>query len=236
MQVTISLLNTWYNEFKGIVFDDDMPKVTFIINNTHRQLGQAQRRGTTYIIKVSNYYERSVDDFRNTLLHEMCHIWCYYHGYRDEHHTGYHWHTITTKAYKKTGILITRCQDADNFKPAKHNEEKAAALKAKKEAPAIIVDFDYGSYHFIVKTTKKVIWDASDGNQIKGYGRNVCGIYLCDNKRVLDWQNSRSLHRGYKFLNYEYERDIKPMLNKAIKVEDLRKLCWWGEYDFLGVR
>ena len=93
---------------------------------------------------------------------------------------------------------------------------------------------NYGTYHFIVKTTKKVVWDASDGNVIKG--KNVSGVYICDDKRALGWQNSRSLHRGYKFHNWEYEREIAPMLKKAIKVSDLRKLCWWGEYDNLGVR
>ena len=62
------------------------------------------------------------------------------------------------------------------------------------------------------------------------------GVYISDDKRVLSWQNSRSLHRGYKFGFLEYEKSIKPILNKAIKVDNLRALCWWGEYDCLGVR
>ena len=62
------------------------------------------------------------------------------------------------------------------------------------------------------------------------------GVYICDDKRALGWQNSRSLHRGYKFGFLEYENSIKPMLNKAIKVDNLRKLCHWGEYDCLGIR
>jgi hypothetical protein len=79
-----------------------------------------------------------------------------------------------------------------------------------------------------------VIWDASDGSIIKG--KNVKGVYISDDRRVLAWQNSRSLHRGYKFGFLEYEKSIKPILNKAIKVDNLRALCWWGEYDCLGVR
>lgn len=236
MQVTIAQLQSWYKEFNGIVFDYDMPKVTFILTNTRRALGQANRMGTNYSIKISNFYDRTKEQFRNTLLHEMCHIWCYFHGYHDEHHTGYHWRQITSKAASKTGILITRCVEGQ-LTPAKHNEAKMEAVKAKKNAPAILVDIDYGKYHFIVKTTKKVLWDASDGNAIKPVGvGKVLGIYICDDARALGWQTSRSVHRGYKFQSSEYKRDILPMLEKGIKVDNLRKLCWWGEYDCLGIR
>jgi hypothetical protein len=44
------------------------------------------------------------------------------------------------------------------------------------------------------------------------------------------------MHRGYKFNNWKYENEIAPILEKAIKVENLRELCFWGEYDCLGVR
>lgn len=238
MQVTIPQLQAWYKEFNGIVFNYDMPKVTFILTNTRKTLGQAQRRGTSYYIKISNFYEGTKEHFRNVLLHEMCHIWCYFHGYRDDHHTGYHWREITEIARKKTGILITRTTSINDLKPAKRNEAKMQAVKARKEAPAILVDIDFGKYHFIVKTTKKVIWDATDykGELEKSGTGIVKGVYLCDTPRVIGWQNSRSLHRGYKFANAEYKRDILPMLEKAIKVDNLRKLCFWGEYDCLGIR
>ena len=42
--------------------------------------------------------------------------------------------------------------------------------------------------------------------------------------------------QGYKFKGWEYDHEIKPMLNKAMKVDNLRALCFWGEYDCLGVR
>ena len=238
MQVTIAQLQSWYKEFNGIVFEYDMPKVSFILTNTRRQLGQASRRGTSYTIKISNFYERTKEEFRHTLLHEMCHIWCYYHGYHDEHHTGYHWLEITERVYRRTGFQITRTENSANLKPAKRNEAKMEAVKAKKNAPAILVDIDYGKYHFIVKATKKVVWDATDhkGELEKSGTGIVRGVYLCDTPRAIGWQNSRSLHRGYKFANAEYDKSIKPMLDKAIKVDNLRKLCFWGEYDCLGIR
>lgn len=237
MQVTIALLQDWYNEFNRKVFELDMPKVTFVLTNTRRTLGQAQRRGLSYTIKVSNFYDRDKESYRNTLLHEMCHIWCYYHGYHDDHHTGYHWRQITDKAYMRTGILITRCADNTNFKPAKRNEAKVEALKTQRTAPSLLVDIDYGKYHFIVKTTKKVLWDASDGVNVKPCGKGkVCGIYICDAPLLHKWCTARVIHRGYKYAPSDYKREIVPILNAGIKVDNLRDLCRLGEYDCLGIR
>ena len=234
MKPTLAQMNAWFNEFNALVFGNKLPKVPIKFNNTYRQLGQFYWGPTRGIgIKISLFYDRTEEQYRNCLLHEMCHLYCYKQGWTHEGH-GERWKAIANKAYKLTGLHIQRCEDARNWKPAKSNTAKAQAVKARKTAPAILVDIDYGTYHFIVKTTKNVIWDASDGNVIKG--RNVSGVYICDDKRALGWQNSRSLHRGYKFGFLEYENSIKPMLNKAIKVDNLRKLCHWGEYDCLGIR
>ena len=236
MKPTITKMQAWFDEFNKAVFDGKLPKVPIKFTNTYRQLGQFYWGASRGIgIKISLYYDRTEEQYRNCLLHEMCHLYCYKQGWVHEHH-GPRWLDIADKAYRITGLYIQRCEDARGWKVADNNKEHAEARKEKKNAPAILVDVAYDTYHFIIKTTKKVLWDASNGNEIKfGYGK-VAGIYICDSKRALGWQNSRSLHRGYKFRNWEYNAEIKPMLNKAIKVDDLRKLCFWGEYDCLGVR
>ena len=235
MKPTIKKMEAWFDEFNALVFSNKLPKVKITFNNTRRQLGQFYWGPTRGIgIKISLFYDRTEEGFRNTLLHEMCHLYCYKQGWVHEGH-GDKWKAIADKAYKITGLYIQRTQKDEVFVPrGAENKAKMKAVKEKRNAPAILVDIDYGTYHFIVKTTKKVIWDASDGNIIKG--KNVCGVYICDDKRALSWQNSRSLHRGYKFLNWQYNHEIAPMLKKAKKVDSLRKLCFWGEYDCLGVR
>lgn len=237
MKPTLTQMQKWFDEFNKSVFEGKLPKVPIKFNNTYRQLGQFYwGRGRGIGIKISLYYDRTEEQYRNCLLHEMCHLYCHKQGWVREGH-GPKWKAVAAKAYKITGLYIQRCENAKGWKVSKENEQKAKAVKAKRNAPALIVDIDYGSYHFLVKTTKKVVWDASDGNQIKGfYSGKVAGIYICDNPRMIGWQNSRSLHRGYKFPNYQYAKDIKPMLDKAIKVENLRKVCFWGEYDSLGIR
>ena len=237
MKVSKRQLQDWFDEFNSAVFGNQLPKVPFTLTNTRRQLGQFYWGPTNGIgIKISLFWDRTKEQYRNCLLHEMCHLYCYQQGWKNEGH-GPRWKAIADKAYRITGLYIQRCEDARGWKASAGNEAKLEAAKAKRNAPAIVVDINYGTHHFIIKTSKKVIWDASDGNQIKGYvDGKVEGIYICDDKRAISWQSSRSLHRGYKFANWEYNKEIKPMLDKAIKVENLRKLCWWGEYDCLGVR
>lgn len=236
MKVTTKQLQTWFDEFNAAVFDNKLPKVPFTLTNTRHQLGQfywGPRRGIG--IKISLFWDRTKEQYRNCLLHEMCHLYCYQQGWVREGH-GPRWKSIANKAYRITGLYIQRCENASGWKAAAGNEAKLEAVKAKKNAPAIIVDLEYDTYHFIVKTTKKVLWDASDGNTLRLYANRVKGIYICDDNRVLNWQNSRSMHRGYKFGTWDYEHNIKPILEKGIKVDNLRKLCRWGEYDCLGVR
>lgn len=228
MRPTISQMLDWFNEFNRVVFENKLPRVPIKFNNTYRQLGQFYWGASGIGIKISLFYDRTEEQYRNCLLHEMCHLYCYNQGWRDEHH-GHRWQAIADKAYRLTGLYIQRCEDIKGWKPAKGNGAKAAAVKAKKDAPAILVDLDCGSYHFIVKTTKSVLQASSSDGRIKG-------VYITDNERVKRWQTSRSLHRGYKFGYYDYKHDIVPMLEKAIKVEDIRKLCLYGEYDCLGIR
>ena len=233
MKPTLAKMQTWFDEFNKVVFENKLPKVPIKFNNTYRQLGQFYwGNGRGMGIKISLYYDRTEEQYRNCLLHEMCHLYCYKQGWIREGH-GPRWKAIAAKAYRLTGLKIQRCENARDWKVADNNKAHAIARKEKKNAPAIVVDIDYGTYHFIVKTTKKVLWDASDGNVIKG--KNVSGVYICSDKRALAWQNSRSLYRGYKFGFLEYTNDIKPMLDKSIKITDLRKLCWRGGYDSLGI-
>lgn len=236
MKPTITQMNTWFNEFNKVVFENKLPKVPIKFNNTYRQLGQfywGSRRGIG--IKISLYYDRTEEQYRNCLLHEMCHLYCYQQGWKNEHH-GYRWQNIAAKAYRITGLKIQRCEDTRGWQPAKGNESNMANRVAKRTAPAILMDIEYPGYHFIIKTTKNVIWGSYDGEKIKGInGGKVKGIYICDNPRVQTWQNSRSLHRGYKFRGYEYENEILPILKRGIVVEDLRNL-YHGGYDCLGIR
>ena len=154
MKPTLSQMNKWFEEFNLVVFDGKLPKVPIKFNNTYRQLGQFYWGPTRGIgIKISLFYDRTEEQYRNCLLHEMCHLYCYKHGWYNEGH-GSRWKAIADKAYRITGLHIQRCEQAGAFKPSACNQAKADAVQAKKTAPAIIVDIEYDTYHFLVKMTK----------------------------------------------------------------------------------
>jgi len=224
MTITIPLLKKWYGEFTALVFDNDMPIVNFKLTHGQHSLGRATRRKRNgidvYGINISTFWDRNEEQYRNCLLHEMCHIWCYYHGYREEHHTGPKWVEITNKAYRITGLRISRCEDTRGWERANGNQ------------PFIIVDINYGNHHFIIKTTKAIIAKEMYrfDNQV-----NPHEAYISDASLFNAMATTRSLNRGYRYDNWRYEKEIVPLLNKAVKVENPRHILW-GQYDFLGIK
>lgn len=240
MKPTLSQMNKWFEEFNLTVFNGKLPKVPIKFNNTYRQLGQFYWGPTRGIgIKISLFYDRTEEQYRNCLLHEMCHLYCYKQGWYNEGH-GRRWKAIADKAYRITGLHIQRCEQAGAFKPSACNQAKADAVKAKKTAPAIIVDIEYETYHFLVKMTKNVLCNNTYSNgDFKISSRNAkVRVYISDDERFQRWQSSRTLHRGYRYNLTEYDYAIAPILKKAIEVErkNLNKLFYHGEYDCLGIR
>ena len=234
---TIKDVQTWFNEFNESVFANELPKDKMTITNTRHQLGQFYwGNGRGIGIKISAYYDAPVDDLRNTVLHEMCHLYCYNQGWIREGH-GKRWKQVAAYATRKTGLEITRCHDISEYKVAEGNKAHYDSVQAKKNAPAILLDLEYSDHHFIVKTTRKVLqsndstdWACNVKTSAKSYR-----VFISDDSKFLRWQTSRSIHRGYRFENWEYEKNIKPILDKAVEVEELRSL-FIGKYNYLGIK
>ena len=238
MTPTITQMQTWFDEFNKQVFNDTLPKVKISFNNTRRMLGQFYwGNGRGIGIKISLFWDRTDDQYRNCLLHEMCHLYCYHQGWIREGH-GSRWKNIANYAYRKTGLLIQRCEDIKGWVPSgTANQEKLEVVKAKRLAPSIILDLDYGDYHFIVKTTKKVLQsnDSTDWNcKVKTSAKSY-RVVLSDAPLFSHYQTSRSIHRGYRYNTKEYEKSVKDNLDKGIAVENLGEL-FRGKFDCLGIR
>ena len=111
-----------------------------------------------------------------------------------------------------------------------------AAVQRKKDAPALLLDLDYGDHHFLVKTTKKALqsndsttWDNKVKTSAKSYR-----ILISDDPMFKRFQTSRSIHRGYKYFLGDYIRNIEPILDRATEVKELGKLFWGGYDDLLS--
>ena len=236
MTPTLAQVQGWFDDFNRTVFGNTLPKPPITFTNNRTQLGQFYWRDYTKIgIKISLYWDRDEDAYRNTLLHEMCHLYCWHMGLYREGHMG-KWKEIAKYATRVTGLDITRTTDCTGWKPTPRNQGKESSVISKRNAPAIIVDYEYSDRHFIIKTSKKVIRDSADANWNLRLGiANSVKVYICSSRKFATFQSSRSLQRGYEYKNGEYERFIVPHLKTGVEVKDLRKL-FLGDYDRLGIR
>lgn len=118
MTPTLTQVTEWFAEFNRSVFNDELPSVRIRFNNTRRQLGQFYwGNGRGIGIKISLYWDRTEEQFRRCLLHEMCHLYCYNRGWIREHH-GKNWRAVAAYASRVTGLEISRCEDITGWTAA----------------------------------------------------------------------------------------------------------------------
>lgn len=235
MTPTIAQVQTWFDQFNSQVFSGELPRVKITLTNNRNQLGQFYWRngGREIGIKVSLFWDRNEEHYRNTVLHEMCHLYCFYKGWIHEGH-GYRWKRIAEYATRLTGLEIKRCEDITGWEVAEGNEAKMAAVKAKRNAPALIVDLEYDTHHFLIKLSKNCLLNACNGGLGINTNAKSYRVFVSDNPRFIKYQPSRSIHKGYRYENWEYDKSIKPLLEKAIEVDSIHDLRL-GKYDFLGI-
>lgn len=235
MKPTLAQVTSWFNDYNNIVFDGKLPRVPISFCNTRRQLGQfywGYNRGIG--IKISLYYDRPEEDYRNTLVHEMCHLYCYERGWQNEQH-GPRWKAVAKRASWITGMNIQRVHEgACDWEVAKENRTKAKALKEKRNAPSLMVDLEYESYHFLVKVTKKTLSSCTKSDGTLDTRAKSYKVFISNDKLFKTFQTSRSIRRGYEYKNYEYQHTIAPKLANVTEITDLKKL-FRGDYDRYGL-
>ena len=216
MTPTLIQIRTWFDEYNKSIFNGELPIPQFKFTNTRRQLGQFYwGNGRGIGIKISLFYDRPEIEYRNTLVHEMCHLYCYNRGWIHEGH-GQHWKDIALYAGRKTGMNITRVHEgASSWDVAEGNEDRLIAVARKKAEKKIFLDIDYGDHHFIVKTTDKVLINRESTDRdwkLKGYQGKRVRFFICDHPRFRNWSTSRSIWRGYKINLWEYDHEVFPAL------------------------
>lgn len=220
MTPTTEQIQEWFDELNQLVFKEELPRVRIVFCNTRRQLGQFfWGNGRGIGIKISLYYDLTEDQFRTVLLHEMCHLYCYNRGWIREHH-GPRWRAIASYASRISGLDLKRVENIDGFVVAERNKAKHEALLRKKSGPWILLDFQRHDYHFLVKTTKAVIKPRAGI-----LDKDHIAAYIVDDPLMRKFSTSRSIARGYKFENGDYEKRIRPILEKSVKIDSLQALC-----------
>ena len=116
--MTIKEIKEVFNTWNEKAFENKLPLPIIELTETKTFLGQfCQPKGVFWDkepkIRISNYYDRSFEDYVNTIVHEMIHYYIYHFKIKDSSPHGREWKRIAKDINLKYGLNISRCGSAN---------------------------------------------------------------------------------------------------------------------------
>ena len=112
MSITIPQIKEQFNIWNKKIFNNELPVPNFELMQTKSLLGQYRRRKvmgeTVHIIRISIYYDRPMDSYINTIVHEMLHYYIRYKGIKDTSSHGREWKRMAAQISDKFNLTIER--------------------------------------------------------------------------------------------------------------------------------
>jgi predicted SprT family Zn-dependent metalloprotease len=141
--LTRQTLKEWYKQYNAEYFGGRLPFCTLNVKSCKSYLGICYPKKRT--ISISTFYKRDERGYRETLIHEMIHLWNYLY---DSNYIG-HGKPFKRKAAeinKKGGWNIQRCSDISA------EEKQTASAKRNESVYAIVIDTNSidGKLHFSI--------------------------------------------------------------------------------------
>ena len=112
-------LNKMFDQLNVEFFESALTKPTITIQSTPRMYGHFSLREDTWLSKLGGTHElnigagtlaRPIEDVAATLLHEMCHLYCYENGIKDTSRN-YTYHNKRFKATAESHGLVVAHHD-----------------------------------------------------------------------------------------------------------------------------
>ena len=108
MQLTETKLKEIFNEWNEKAFEGKLPIPNFKLTTTKRMLGSYTL--SNRLISVSVFYDRTENEFVNTIVHEMLHYYIHYFNIKDTSAHGRVWKRMANDLNKRFPELsIARC-------------------------------------------------------------------------------------------------------------------------------
>ena len=196
MKITIDLMNDWWNEYNEKYFNNRLRKPNFIIKNSKSYLGKAFHFQNNLIL--SNYYDRSEFEYKNTFIHEMIHFWEFQtfgkagHGYNFKHKAA---------EINKDGWKIKRCSDVEN----KEN------INIKHDS-VYVVNFNYKNMNCFAKIPNSTARKVYLGYANNKYINNVKCYKVANSKNLERFRATR----GGKYWASEFAQEtFTPAIEKG---------------------
>ena len=236
MVITKQIIKDWYNYYRTAYFKNEIPesqRIRFEITHNRRQLGcfhwESIGSGYLRVIKISDYYVGDEDHYRNVLLHEMCHLWCFDNGHPHEHH-GRIWQRKAFEISNLSGYNISRCTSVANLKIDDRFAARQQKVVDKKFGKYLIVIEDFGDHKFLIKTTKNVYL-----RHLNEYDNSISGVFKPFRVFLSDgFPNkscSRSFTRGYRIENDIYEKKVLPVLESGEELDRASDVYYQHIFD-----
>lgn len=120
MILTTDYISKAFDKYNAKYFNGELVKPLFKIISTSHTLGQCCRKnnvlkGTYYIIKISNKFDRNEHQYDNTIIHEMIHLYTFQKSKnpKDWGH-GNAFYALANRI-NKDGWEISRCSSIDGI-------------------------------------------------------------------------------------------------------------------------
>ena len=116
MIITLEEIKKQFDYWNAKAFNGELPTPQFELMQTKRMLGQFCPRKImgveTYKIRISVFYDRPLESYIDTIVHEMLHFYIRYKGIKDTSSHGRIWKMEAAKLSRKFGLTITRTNPA----------------------------------------------------------------------------------------------------------------------------
>ena len=116
MIITLEEIKKQFDHWNAKAFNGELPTPQFELMQTKTLLGQFCPRKImgveTYKIRISVFYDRPLESYIDTIVHEMLHFYIRYKGIKDTSSHGRIWKQEAAKLSRKFNLTITRTNPA----------------------------------------------------------------------------------------------------------------------------
>lgn len=151
MIITLAEIERQFDKWNKAIFGNELPRPTFELIQTKRHLGQFHWRkiGTDkmgYSIRISVFYDRPLESYVDTIVHEMLHFYIRYKGIKDTSSHGRIWKAKAAEISRRFNLNISRTNPAGGG-ASEAVLEKRASKEVSKYEYAIVCKMRDG-YHY----------------------------------------------------------------------------------------
>lgn len=116
MIITLKEIREQFDIWNEKAFNNELPVPLFELMQTKRTLGQFCPRkimgGYSYKIRISVFYDRPLQSYIDTIVHEMLHFYIKFKGIKDTSSHGREWKRRAAELSRKFNLTITRTNPA----------------------------------------------------------------------------------------------------------------------------